>query len=248
MQFKLKAISAIAPNINLSAANDADQAMINWALNPTFDETQTDVPKLDFIPMMQRRRLSKFAKLCCYSLNQLGLEQHHQMVFVSRFGDLQKTNALIEEAAKGEDLSPAQFGLSVHNAVAGQFSIFTGNQQPSTTISAGEDSFHQGLIDAYARLHQSNDDEIVMVCTEGVPPEKYRPYITEQLIEHSVAVVLSKSQGTDIELSFDINAQPMPTKQPLPQALAFLAWWCNNDKSATSVITSATKRWHWQYV
>ncbi|NQZ09646.1 MAG: beta-ketoacyl synthase chain length factor [Algicola sp.] len=239
MQFKIKNITALAPGLQTPVQWQT------WATNPVFLDTQVSVPKLDFIPMMQRRRLSKFARLCCFTLYELTTEKTAlPMVFVSRFGDLVKTNELIEDVVGNQTLSPTKFALSVHNAVAGQYSILTDNKQPSTTIAAGIDSFHMGLCDAVARLKQSDHDELIMVCTETITPEKYTPYITEQQIDHSVAILLSKTEGREVSLTFS-----PPDKQnnsPLPQALAFLAWY--HSDQTTSTIVSAQKQWQWANV
>lgn len=250
MQLRIKAISALAPSLQTPAQWQ------QWAKSPHFERPDVAIPKLDFIPMMQRRRLSKFARLCCYTLHHLGAGNQLQMVFVSRFGDLAKTDELIDNVIDQQPLSPAQFGLSVHNAVAGQYSIFTDNKLPSTTISAGVDSFHMGMLDAITRLEQSNDDELIFVCTESITPKRYQPFIKEQQIEHSVAIVLSQSQGRCCELSFEqpteANLAQTINQAPLPQALQFLAWYYA-DKPSTDIhsitthkTVNSSKLWRWQ--
>ncbi|MFT4927997.1 MAG: hypothetical protein ACI8WB_004112 [Phenylobacterium sp.] len=175
-----------------------------------------------------------------------------QQVFTSRFGDLTKTTELIENIVDQQMLSPAQFGLSVHNAVAGQYSLFTNNKQPSTTITAGPDSFHMGLIEAIARLTQSTDNELVLVCTETVTPVLYADYVNHQDIDHSVAILLSKTEGQS--LTVEHSAKPDTTAdiqlaqtddKPLPQALEFLAWFYANA-SACTTISSSKHQWVWK--
>ena len=83
-------------------------------LNPSW-------PKLAFVPAMQRRRLSPFAKISLYVANQASESQIQDlpMIFSSRHGDLHKTSDLLGELALDNELSPTAFSLSVHNAVAG---------------------------------------------------------------------------------------------------------------------------------
>jgi hypothetical protein len=240
MQVRIKNISALAPGLN------TDEQWHTWAENPTFANGEVTVPKLDFIPMMQRRRLSKFARLCSYTLHHLTEVNTLQMVFTSRFGDLVKTDALIENVVDNQPLSPAQFGLSVHNAAAGQYSIFTNNKCPSTTICADVDSFHMGMVEAVARLEQSNDDELVLVCTEAIAPQRYAPFIAEQQIDHSVAILLSKIQGRELTLTLNTVDLPQTQNSPLPQALQFMAWY--HSGNLTSTVCSPTRQWHWQNV
>lgn len=243
LKIRIKSVSGIAPGLTTQA---------HWqqfSANPVFAQTEVEVPKLSFVPAMQRRRLSPFARLCCYSLNQLTERNDIATVFATRCGDLEKTDQLIVDACQKQPLSPTQFGLSVHNAVAGQYSIFTENKQPSTTISASHDTFHFAIIDAQTRLMQSSDDEIAVVCTDVAVPEKYTGYMKEQQVNYSVALLLSKREGR--ELSLQQNAatqeyQPPQNTLPLPQALQFMAWYFNQQAALS--ITSDTHQWLWRHV
>ena len=96
-----------------------------WQAKEIGFSTEITLPKLQTIPAMQRRRLSPFAKVSLHCA--LEASDHHQgdlpCVFSSRHGDLNRTTKLIENVANQEELSPTQFGLSVHNAVSGLYSI-----------------------------------------------------------------------------------------------------------------------------
>lgn len=237
--FFIKNIAALAPGA------ETQEQWQSWAQNPTFADTEVTIPKLEFVPAMQRRRLSPYARMCCYTLNQLTERNDIEVVFATRCGDLAKTDKLIEDAVAQVPLSPAQFGLSVHNAVAGQYSIFTDNKAPSTTISAGHDTFHFALLDALSRLMQSDDDEVALVCVDAQVPDKYRDYMDHQQVNHSVALLLSKTQGTKVNLSHSINRDTSHSENALPQALQFLAWYY--AKSEQTEICSRGQKWHWQH-
>lgn len=234
----IKNVFALAPGLETPAL------WREWAKQPQFEHSEVSVPKLEFVPAMQRRRLSPYARMCCHTLHQLTERNDIEVVFATRCGDLVKTDQLIEDAVSATPLSPAQFGLSVHNAVAGQYSIFTNNKHPSTTISAGQDTFHLAIIDAKARLSQSEDDEIAVVCTDSIPPEKYLPFMGEQQINHSVALLLSKTEGRQVELSQIPNSAQPDSQTALPQALQFLAWYYSNAEQVE--IASDRQCWRWQ--
>ena len=107
----------------------------DWRLWQQGEKALTDeltLPQLTTIPAMQRRRLSPFAKVALHCALEASAEHQANIpcVFSSRHGDLHRTTKLIENIALSKDLSPTQFGLSVHNAAAGLFSIFTGNRAP----------------------------------------------------------------------------------------------------------------------
>lgn len=142
---------------------------------------ELSLPKLTNIPAMQRRRLSPFAKIALHCA--LEASGDHQAdipcVFSSRHGDLHRTTRLIESIAQGKDLSPTQFGLSVHNAAAGLFSIFAGNRAPLSAIAGGQSSFMQGLLDCVAKLHANHLSQILYVYCDLHVPDCYRSYVCD---------------------------------------------------------------------
>ena len=99
------------------------------------DHTQNNMniewPKLDFVPAMQRRRLSPFAKMALLVADgtMQSYDSNMPIIFSSRHGDIHKTSDLLHCIAQDEELSPTAFGLSVHNAVPSLFSILTKNKK-----------------------------------------------------------------------------------------------------------------------
>ncbi len=67
------------------------------------------------------------------------------MVFTSRHGELERNFRILQALATGQDLSPTDFAMSVHNSAVGNLTIAA--QQPivSSSLSAGLDTFQQGL-------------------------------------------------------------------------------------------------------
>lgn len=220
------------------------------------------LPLLKQIPAMQRRRLSPFAKLALHCALTAADECLVTVpsVFSSRHGDLAKTSKLIEDVAAKEPLSPTHFGLSVHNAVGGLFSIYTGNKAPLSAISAGEDSFFVGLLDALAKLVANDYPQILLVFTEQVVPEMYQPYIEQDEAAIACALLLApvpkvastadKSQ-TIFSLSMQGNTAQQTKENTNMQVLEFLKFYYSindensmNDKNQKISINS--KRHCWQ--
>ncbi len=160
----------------------------------------TSAPELKQIPAMKRRRLSYFAKMAVQvAVNLIG-DQQIPTVFASRHGDLHKTSQLLLDIAQGESLSPTQFGLSVHNAAAGQFHIYLQNFQQSNTIAAGEDTFVMGLIDAAARLHSGDSEQILYVFVDQTLPDLYQDSQFEPKMPLALGLLLSKSDRPNCRL------------------------------------------------
>ena len=204
------------------SASLIDQLSANFGAcsNVSFLHDQSDIPATETVPKMQRRRLSALAKMVFSQIDSLSNATETDTVFSTRHGDLPKTVELIRGVAEKEDLSPTAFALSVHNAIAGQYGILLKNRQPSTVVSAGKDTFHQALIEAYARLMSGQDDSIALIHADMPLPECYSEFQDEVQIPHCVVLVLNRSQGPG---SFVVKQQTAPKPKPgtrqFPQAV-----------------------------
>ncbi|WP_158972310.1 beta-ketoacyl synthase chain length factor [Paraglaciecola sp. L3A3] len=208
-----------------------------WAEGHHSFTDESDLPALKTIPAMQRRRLSPFAKINLHCA--LEATEHQQgdlaCVFSSRHGDLNRTTALIENVAKKEDLSPTQFGLSVHNAVSGLYSIYTKNHAPISAVAAGKASFMVGLLDAVAKLHVNQLDKILYVYADWAVPECYTSYVDN---EQTVAIgLLLERTAQDKSGNISINDNGLAEGiLATNQAVDFLAFYYGKQNSwATQV-------------
>ena len=73
-------------------------------------------------------------------------------VFCSRHGEVSRSVDLLMDLAKAEPLSPTSFGLSVHNATAGLFSIARSDHTNSIALAAGQSSVEHAVIEACGLL------------------------------------------------------------------------------------------------
>lgn len=210
-------------------------------------------PKLDFVPAMQRRRLSSFAKISLYVANKTlehdgNTRKSLPIIFSSRHGDIHKTSILLENLAQQEMLSPTAFALSVHNAVPSLYSILTENKAAINAIAAGQDSFFMAIVDAYVRLATGICDEVLFIHADQNLPEIYDTFKDEQQIAHSVAMKLSLKESTSshaVECSYthknNQNIEINNNILLLPAALSFSQWVNNQDKE----LNYHSKKYHW---
>lgn len=197
---------------------------------------KSELPKVDWIPAIQRRRLSPFIKMflhCAYNAGKGSAEL--PAVFSSRHGDMHKTSGLLNSLAENEALSPTAFSLSVHNAAAGLLNIFMENTSASTTISAGKNSFFMGVIDAYIKLKTGKYDEILMVHCDQVLPSEYLRFQDEKQVDHSVAFIM-RLPTTERKFSatlVDIQQFPNDSQADnFPLSLLFSDWLTSDKQSA----------------
>ncbi len=208
------------------------------------------LPALKEIPAMQRRRLSPFAKLALHCALSAADECLTTVpsVFASRHGDLAKTSKLISDVAAKEDLSPTQFGLSVHNAVGGLFSIYTGNKAPLTAISAGEDTFFTAIVDALCKLSANDYKEILVVFTENIVPEIYQEYVAQDEVAIACALLLAPAKEGEEVYTLTLPANEQNDRENLQsenkqmQVLDFLEFYYGSNKQ----VNVKGKRHSWQ--
>ena len=218
----------------------------NFALGEKSLSNLQELPALKQIPAMQRRRLSPFAKLSLHCALTAAEECLTTVpsVFASRHGDLAKTSKLISDVAAKEVLSPTQFGLSVHNAVGGLFSIYTGNKAPLTAVSAGEDTFFTAMVDALCKLSTNEYSQILVVFTETVVPEVYQDYIVQDEVDIACALLLAPVGPGDesYKLTLAANKEKQQTENSQMQVLDFLNFYHSKNKE----VNVSSKRHLWQ--
>lgn len=159
--------------------------------------------RLKQIPASTRRRLSSYAKVLITAMLELS-ERHPQLqetpvVLATRHGDLHRTEKLLRELVRGEVLSPTQFALSVNNAVLGQYSMAADNRQSMTTLSAGEQTYPLGWLEALSQL-QSEAEQVLLVYADEVPPAVYSGQVKSPVTGFSHAVLLHRKNGKELIL------------------------------------------------
>lgn len=142
-------------------------------------------------------------------------------VFASSGGDYPIIDQICRSLCEPERLvSPTQFHNSVHNSAAGYWSIATGSRHPSTSLSAYDDSFAAGLLEAVC-LCQQEQLPTLLVVYDIVPPN---PLGAKRQIpvEFGVALLLTPQPGeqalAQLQVSLGgkgIASQTLPTLESL---------------------------------
>lgn len=195
-------------NVWLQGLTEANDLAL-WANNKLPLPEEFTPPKPQYYPKGQLRRLSPFSKVAMHCLDiPQALSNNLPLVFASQHGDLAKTVKLIKDTALAEDLSPTQFALSVHNATTGLFSIATNNTAATTTISAGKNTFIEGLLEASMQCQQQSSSVIYNYCDFNVPQE-YLQY-EQEMPARCITLILSSQNKINnlatVELAL-INSQ-----------------------------------------
>ncbi len=210
-----------------------------WSHGERAIDAGEESPDVSFLPAMQRRRLSRLARMAFavgWPLAE-GLAQL-PLVFVSRHGETPRTLEILSDLAAAEPLSPTQFSLSVHNAVIGLWSIMRGETAEMTAIAAEGDGFEHAVVEAAGLLHDGAP-AVLLIVAEEHPPAAYSPWITDVPCDYALGLLLTP--GDQWRLSLEGN-KAAPAGEP--HALS----WLRNllDDRSTFTHTLKDRTWNWQ--
>lgn len=103
---------------------------------------------LSYLPMLLRRKLSRIDKLAFTVLSKIFDEEIDEIVFSSKNGEFERLKEIITQYQSENMVSPIKFSASVHNFSVGAFAQLNKFTGPYYAISAGDESFGNGLITA----------------------------------------------------------------------------------------------------
>ena len=124
-----------------------------WSRQPWAIDPAAPLAKLSELPMMTARRLSSGSKLAVEcGLAMLRRHQPDAVLYTSRHGELERNYRIVHALATEQALSPTDFALSVHNSTVGNLTIAAKQPIVSSSLSAGRDTFQQGLCEVLSLL------------------------------------------------------------------------------------------------
>ncbi len=211
-----------------------------WAREPWAIEADEE-PKVAAMPAMLRRRagfLGRMALEVAYAC--LGEECDVPTVFCSRHGEVARALALLGDLARGEPLSPTAFGLAVHNASAGLFSIARADCANHVALSGGTSTIEHAVIEACGQLADGAPMVLLVACDTSLPePLHAFEDCDEQPWAFAWALVPA---GPDaVRLAW--RAHEGDTTARMPGGLEVLRFQHAND--AALVRDAGGKRWTW---
>jgi hypothetical protein len=226
---------------------DQDFIVRKWSVWPPLEDSElTQAELLSSIPKMLKRRLSPLARIV-FSAVGLCLEDiDHQIptVFSSTHGELARSFEMMKKIEAGEEVSPTSFSLSVHNAIAGLFSMAYKNKLQSTVVAPGEEGIAAAFIEALGLLQEGEKEVLIVLYDE--PLVDFYPSEPFQLsVDESSAVALCVSRigaGISLRLS-NLPITGDDGEQPLqvPLLIDFLA---GSEKNL--IVHTPRHSWCWE--
>lgn len=204
---------------------ETQEAWLAW------DGSETGVvgdgkPDVKFLPAMFRRRLSGLTRMALRAAYDCVGDEGApscRSVFASRYGEQTVTLDLLTNIMEEEPISPTKFSVSVHNTASGLFSIAYGNKQPSTALSALENTFQAGLMEAITQFHAHPETPLLYVMVDEPLPGIYEEFQQGAAARYACALLLR--QDADLRLQVTRETGTSATSEStLPPALRFLRW------------------------
>ena len=143
----------ISKNYALDSLVDSSQGRANQAILQKLNALKKDL-NLNFIPPIERRRLSDASKIAFSLLGDSPLKM--PIVFSSQKGEINRCFAMLNDLAAHNITSPTAFSLSVLNSTPALLAIAQKNHSEILAISA-VDCLEYGLVNAYALLCESGE-------------------------------------------------------------------------------------------
>lgn len=161
--------------------------------------------ELSDIPSLQRRRLPEVAKRLHRFTQNLANEKT-PLIYASYNGEISQTLSIIRSFS--DDVSPAKFSLSVHNAIAGLLSVIHKNSQSYQAIDSLSGLIETAVVEAMGLLTQHKKVGIIYY-DETLPTELVFTDDNEVATTQVLALTLTGGQGYRLEKTVSPNQQPL---------------------------------------
>jgi beta-ketoacyl synthase-like protein len=237
VKFSIVSFAAWAPGV------ENEDSWLAWAKGECAITPGREPAVKNMAPMLRRRAgfAAKMALEVAYQC--LGDRTDVPLLFSSRHGEASRSADLLLELAKDMPLSPTSFGLSVHNATAGLFSIARADHANSTAVAAGRSTVESAVIEACGLLAEG-EPEVLLVVYDCPLPKVYADY--QDCLEAPYAWAwLMRSAGDDFySLCWSADQDVVCSKDgQLPAGLEILRFHLRHD--AVLERRCDKRRWRW---
>ncbi len=239
LRFSIAAHSAWAPGIETA------EAWLAWAKQP-FEIVGDAEPGVRQMPPMLRRRAGALGKMALEVAYQcLDGRKDIPTVFCSRHGEVARAYELLSDLANGVVLSPTAFGLAVHNASAGLFSIARSDQANHLALAAGASTIEHAVIEACGLLDDGAPMVLLVAYDNCLPQvfEKFQDYKEQAHAWAWLMVPVTQDAKATLRLSWSAGDEPVLDAQTMPPSLQVLQFQLNEDPCMERVADG--RRWHW---
>jgi hypothetical protein len=199
------------------------------------------------VPALLRRRVGPIGQAVLRAAWSLPEIDRARFVFASRHGEFDRTLTMLNEVADDDGPTPADFSLSVHNALAGLLSVCTGNRRGHIALAAGVDSFGFGLMEAAVCLFERPEEPVMLAYYDTGLPHGY-PDTVPACAEatHALALTLTPPHQAALR-SIVMTATPVASVEPGEAAAAVFLHFLRTTAPEASA-AGERMNWTWRNV
>ncbi|MFP5393277.1 MAG: beta-ketoacyl synthase chain length factor [Gammaproteobacteria bacterium] len=236
LRFSIAAQAAWAPGLTTHADWQA------WAQSPHRIVAGAEPPVAAMAPMLRRRTgmPGKMALEVAYAC--VGARTDIPTVFCSRHGEVARAVDLLADLARAEALSPTAFGLAVHNATAGLFSIARHDHANHSALAGGDATVEHGVIEACGLLADGHA-EVLLVAYDRALPEPLEHFADCDEQPHAWAWLVTAPEGASLGLAWDAADEVAPDAARPPGMLDVLRFALSDADCMERV--AGSRRWTW---
>ena len=237
VSFSITSHAAWAPGL------ETEEAWLAWSKEGHAIAGHGGPPVRDMAPLLRRRAgfLNRMALEAAYRC--LGSVKDVPTIFASRHGEASRSVELLLDLAAGQPISPTSFGLSVHNATGGLFSISRHDHANDIALAAGQSTVEHAVIEACGLLAEG-ESRVLLVVYDGPLPAVYaafqdcreQPFAWAWLMQAPGDNLLSLSWAAALE-------NYSPSAGELPPGLEVLRFYLRKDASLERSCDGL--RWLW---
>lgn len=180
-------------------------------------------PSGQSLPAMLRRRLNGLGRAVCDMLAELDPEGTALLIHASRHGDGERTLELLYALAEGDTLSPARFGMSVHNAMLGVHSIASDNRRSLQALAASGDEL-AALFSEVRGYLADGAQRIIAVFSDAPVPARFAEFAPSSRGTAAVALAFTADQGRRVRSVPATAPTADPRSHGAAQPADVIAW------------------------
>jgi hypothetical protein len=236
VHFSVSRLTAWAPGVSTDAEWRA------WARGQHAME-QDGEPRLEQMPAMLRRHAGRLGRMVCdVAYRVLDGASGVPVVFCSRYGEVGRSVELLSSLARGTELSPTSFGLSVHNAVGGLFAMARHDTANCIAIAGGDESAEYGIIEACGLLTEGAT-QVLLVVGDCPLPAIYATFADVEPFAFAWGCLVQPPREGALSLAW--RAAPAHGRDGLrpPSALGALRFLF--DDSSERIHDAGDRHWRW---
>lgn len=221
---------------------------LDWQTNQRQINTALPSPTPPDVPKTLLRRLSPLAKTVLWVIADCwnGQAVSCPAVFSSANGEINRALGLLQDLQTGQELSPTAFSLSVHNAIAGLFSILHHNNQELSVLAPAAAGLGPGFIEALGML-AAGEPEVLLVFYDEVLPAWFpaAPWQLSNQFPCALALRLRPVSSKGIGLNFAVGQEQLETGEQALQLLNLIRFLLDEQAHCLQ-LGSQNQSWQWQ--